>query len=168
MLQITAYGGLAGPAPFSQAIPQSPAIQPFPSPYEQEIVTQRFLSSLNVTTVENARKLSSAALVQANEHLIAQSSYGRFTFGPVVDGSFVPAMPGSLLSRGAFDHSVKLLVGHNADEGILFTTPYLTDDHDFVQYWKTLLPVAQPAVIEYITKVLYPPVVSDIPYARAC
>lgn len=160
LLQITAYGGLTGPAPFNQAIPQSPAIQPLPSPYEQEVVTRQFLSALDVSSVNEARKLSTSALAKANTDLIAGSPYGRFTFGPVVDGSFVPEMPGNLLSRGAYDHSVKLLVGHNADEGILFTTPYLENEQDFVQYWKGLLPVAQPAAFKHITQMLYPPVVS--------
>lgn len=161
MLQITAYGGLAGAAPFSRAISQSPAIQPLVSPYEQEVVAQQFLSALAVSTVDEARKLSMSVLAKANADLIAGSPYGRFTFGPVVDGSFVPAMPGNLLSRGAYDRSVKLLVGHNADEGILFTTPYLANEQDFVRYWKGLLPVAQPAVFEHVTQVLYPPVVSQ-------
>ena len=70
-------------------------------------------------------------------------------------------MPGKMLLRGAFDHSVKLLVGHNADEGILFSTPYLSNEYDFVRFWKGLLPVAQPAVFKYITETLYPPVVSQ-------
>ncbi|KAK4556861.1 hypothetical protein LTR86_005841 [Recurvomyces mirabilis] len=158
MLQITAYGGAAGPAPFHQAIPQSPAIQPLPSPYESEVVTNDFLSILNASSVQSARQLSSNILARANSDFIARSPYGRFTFGPVVDGSFVPAMPGNLLLQGAFDHSVKLLLGHNSDEGILFTTPFLSNETDFVQYWRGLFPVAQPKVLDYIVEVLYPPI----------
>lgn len=36
--------------------------------------------------------------------------------GPVVDGSFVPDLPGRLLSRGDFAQDVKVMVGHNANE----------------------------------------------------
>jgi hypothetical protein len=42
--------------------------------------------------------------------------------GPVVDGTFVPALPGKLLLQGAFDHGVKVMVGHNFDEVLLIST----------------------------------------------
>ena len=36
--------------------------------------------------------------------------------GPVVDGNFVPDLPGKLLLQGAFAKNLKVMVGHNANE----------------------------------------------------
>lgn len=47
---------------------------------------------------------------------IGLAGYGGFTYGPVVDGDFTPALPGQLLARGQFDKKVKVMVGHNANE----------------------------------------------------
>lgn len=40
--------------------------------------------------------------------------------GPVVDGTFVPELPGVSLLRGRFDSSINVMVGHNGDEGFGF------------------------------------------------
>lgn len=50
---------------------------------------------------------------------------------PVVDGSFAPALPGELLLHGGFDRSLKIMVGHNINEGIVFTSPFLPNDEAF-------------------------------------
>ena len=85
MHQITAYGGAKGPVPFQQAIMQSPGFQPFVSNQQQEEIFNSYLALLNVTTIEQARKLPYAALQTANIVQIGlQSAYGSFTFGPTV------------------------------------------------------------------------------------
>jgi carboxylesterase type B len=116
MHQITAFGGLEGPAPFQQAIPQSPGFIPIVSNQQQEQTFQDFLSLLDVKTIEEARKLPFSKLLQANAQQVGASPYGQFTYGPTVDGKFVPALPGELLLHGQYDKSLKIMVGHNADE----------------------------------------------------
>lgn len=96
MHQITAYGGLDRHSPFQQAIFQSPGFQPFPGHWEQDQLLQRFLSLLNVSTIDEARQLPFEALFAANVGIVAGSPYGTFTFAP--DGTFVPALPGNLLA----------------------------------------------------------------------
>jgi carboxylesterase type B len=119
MHQITAYGGNKGCVPFSQAVPQSPGFQPFVSNQQNEAAFETYLSLLNVSTIEEARGLSYSALATANAVQVGNAPYGNFIYGPVVDGDFVPALPGELLLHGQFDKNVKIMVGHNADEARL-------------------------------------------------
>lgn len=157
MHQITAFGGLAGPAPFQQAVLQSPGIQNSVSNLQQETTFRAFLSLLKVSTIEEARQLPSSALIMANILQVANSSYGLFTFGPVVDGLFAPATPGKLLLQGSFDHRITLLLGYNADEGLLFTNPAIENDTNFNAYLLSSFPTINPSVASYIEEVLYPP-----------
>ena len=39
-----------------------------------------------------------------------------------MDGLFVPEMPSLLLLHGRFDKSVDVMVGHNGDEGMAYTS----------------------------------------------
>ncbi|KAL1623549.1 hypothetical protein SLS56_008253 [Neofusicoccum ribis] len=156
MHQITAFGGSA-PSLFQQAIPQSPGWQQYSSPYDQEQIFSGFLQELNVSTLDEARNKSSDELVAANARYVAASAYGSFTFGPSVDGNIVTQDPKYLLNHGQFDKSVTILVGHNTNEGLLFTPP-LYNDSDFVAYVQASYTSAKPAVINYITDTLYPAV----------
>lgn len=158
MHQITAFGGLKGPAPFQQAIPQSPAFLLVPGNLQQEETFQAFLTLLNVSTIEEARQLPTSALVVANLIQVANSSYGAFTYGPVVDGLFAPALPGKLLLQGSYDKNVNVMVGHNADEGLLFTSPFVTNNTGYDSYLTVSFPAINPAIVDYIANVLYPPV----------
>ena len=159
--QITAYGGNKGPAPFAQAIMQSPGYQPVVSNSEQEQTFNSYLALLNVTTIEQARQLPFAALQLANIIQVGlQSQYGGFSYGPTVDGDFVPKLPGELLLHGQFDKSVRVMVGHNADEGLLFTSPFIQNDTAFAAGVVAAFPTLAglPASLKYITDVLYPPI----------
>jgi hypothetical protein len=92
-LHLTAYGALNGPALFSRSIVQSPASQPQPGPKQQEDTYLTFLELLNVTSIDEARKLPSATLIEANEKQIAASQYSIFAYGSVPDDSFAPDFP---------------------------------------------------------------------------
>jgi carboxylesterase type B len=156
--QITAYGGLNGRAPFKKAIMQSPAWANIPSAHQQEAAYTKFLEILNVKTLDEARNLPSLQLRMANAIQVAMSAYGQFTFGPLVDGVFTPALPQRLLLQGSYDKSVKIMVGHNGDEGLLFANP-LTDSTDKLDaLLLNAFPGIQPDVVDYITNTLYPAV----------
>ena len=157
MHQITAFGGLKGPAPFQQAVLQSPGFQNIASNLQEEQIFDNFLSLLNVSTIEEARQLPSSALITANIIQVAKSPYGSFTFGPVVDGLFAPAIPGKLLLQGSYDHDLTLMLGHNADEGLDFTNPAVLNDTSFNEYLLQTFPTVDPSVASYIENVLYPP-----------
>jgi carboxylesterase type B len=162
--QIIAYGGLKGRVPFHQAIPQSPGFQPIPGTIQQEAIYDKTLQSAsqitgrNITTLQQLRGLSALDLYYTNCLAVAVPLYGLFTYGPVVDGQFVPRLPGELFLTGQFDRSLNLMIGHTADEGLLFSSPYIQNNADFADYVSTLIPSADAKTIDYITKVLYPPV----------
>jgi carboxylesterase type B len=156
--QITAFGGLKGPAPFQQAVLQSPAWQAMPGHEQQELVFQAFLALLNVSTLEEARQLPSAALIKANTLQVLSSQYGSYTYGPVVDGLFAPDLPGKLLLQGSYDKNLNIMVGHNSDEGLLFANPAIQNNTEYTTFLTTFFPDISPAVVSYIENVLYPPV----------
>lgn len=159
MHQITAYGGKADPAPFQQAIVQSPGWVPVASKGLQEKTLRQFLHALNVQTIEDARQVPTDKLIAGNAYQVAtEASWGDFIYGPVVDGSFVPALPGHLLLQGRFVHDVNLMVGHNANEGLIFLPPAARNPSWIVDLVKGYYPSIQSNVTDYITQVLYPPV----------
>ncbi|KAB8201149.1 Alpha/Beta hydrolase protein [Aspergillus parasiticus] len=142
--QLTAYKGLQGPSLFHEAILQSPAWEANYDTDKQERTFRQYLKLLN--------------LIAANAHQVSSSPYGTFTYGPVVDGVFVPDLPGKLLLRGEFDHSVKILNGHTLNEALMYTPPSsfqewgllaLMDEH-FLDLSKDMK--------ETIVNVLYPPI----------
>ena len=180
--QITAYGGSRGPAPFQQAIIQSGAFLPVPTNKRKEDLFQRFLATANVSTLQEARKLPTHALQLTNAIMVGEAPYGDFTFSkisypssnlhvydfptndafidPVVDGSFAPALPGPLLLDGQFDKSIKIVTGHNINEGIFFTSPFVPTPATFDQ---NVILVSFPNTnasntLNYITQTLYPPI----------
>jgi carboxylesterase type B len=129
---------------------------PLLSHSKQENNTADFLAMLNVSTIAEARELPSAAVINASDYQTAYSTYGSFTFGPAVDGKFVPANPGVLLSAGKFAKDVKIMAGHNTNEGVAFTDPSVRTDAQLETYLATAYPGMGPSVITYITKTLYP------------
>lgn len=97
--QITAFGGTEGPAPFQKAIIQSPAWVQDIGVAQQEDLLQRFLTLLNVSTVQEARQLDSATLIDVNAQLVGNSPYGTFIVDPVCTTPF-PSIPfGSIEHR---------------------------------------------------------------------
>ncbi|KAB8228467.1 Alpha/Beta hydrolase protein [Aspergillus alliaceus] len=91
--QITAYKGLQGPSLFQQAILQSPAWEPKYDTDKEERTFRQYLKLLNVSSIEDARQISSEKLIAANAYQVSSSLYGTFTYGPVVDGIFVLDLP---------------------------------------------------------------------------
>jgi len=50
------------------------------------------------------------------------------------------------------------MVGHNGDEGLLFTDPFLTTNQEVLDYTTTAIPTLKglPQVVDYINNTLYP------------
>jgi carboxylesterase type B len=164
MHHITSYGG-NGTVPFQQAVPQSPAFQPF-VPAQTEVIFSQVvgnastLANTTITTAEQLRALPYETLSELNTLVVGLSSYGQFTFGPVVDpspGAYVPDLSARLISQGLF-HNVSINVGHNSDEGLLFTPPFVQTQAEFVDSISEVFPTANASTISYITEVLYPPI----------
>ncbi|KAH6674973.1 Alpha/Beta hydrolase protein [Halenospora varia] len=157
MHHITAFGGGKGRAPFKRAIPQSPFLPIMPGLERQEKLYQKVLSAADVASFGELQKLSSVALQAANSLVVSRASYGDFVFGPVIDNKYVLAPPAVSLESGKYDASLQVMVGHNSDEGILFTSPFVTTSTAYDSYLKTLLPEASPATIDHVSSTMYPP-----------
>ncbi|KAI9050326.1 hypothetical protein LZ554_005493 [Drepanopeziza brunnea f. sp. 'monogermtubi'] len=162
MHQITAYGGKGpeGKAPFQQAIVQSGAFLPVPGMERQEAIYAKFLSLAGVQTLAEARQLPTEDLKFVNLMMLGEAKYGDFVFNPVVDGTFAPQLPGKALLDGSFDKSLRIMTGHNLEEGLIFTSPFVFTPETFAQ---NVVDVSFPDAdrtnaSDYILNTLYPDV----------
>jgi carboxylesterase type B len=134
---ITSYGG-AKPVPFQNAIPQSPAFEfsiDYQSSYQLTLSTAaayisstlgELLDNANSTLSSQISRISasfgaltlvlgsledssiSAALKYINQAVVLQAGTGRFNYGVIVDGNYVPELPQVLLAQGRFDTSLNV------------------------------------------------------------
>jgi carboxylesterase type B len=158
-----AYGGRGDALPFQQAILESPGLTQTTSPIVEEQQVQTFMSWFNATTLQEARKASSAEVIRANYLGIAVAAYGSFGYGPSVDGDFVPASPSTLFRNGRFDKSIRLLHMHAANEGYGLASPAVTNDAAFEQFILEAFPGlgSSPETLKYVVSELYPSVSDD-------
>lgn len=157
MHHITAFGGSA-PSLFSRAIPQSPGYFPYGSKRRQDNTLRSFLAEANITTLNEARKISTDVLITANANSIGQSlPYVSSIYGPTIDGTFVQEDPKVSLRVGKFDESVKLIISHNSNEGLVLVQAVHTSE-EYVTLVRNILTRANDTTINYVTNILYPPV----------
>jgi carboxylesterase type B len=165
MHQITAYAGEKGDAPFQQAFPQSAAFDPRISNYVQEEVFSAFLKNANATSLAGLRAASASTLIAANQATIYNNSYADTAFGPVVDGTFAPNLPGALLAQGRYAKNVKrIFTGHNTDEGLIGADPAVQNTSAFNAYLAAYLPDASPEILNSIETDYYPPIFDNKSY----
>lgn len=157
MHQITAFRAKS-PLPFSQAILQSPAFISKASNWQNELIFQKFLKHLNVSSLEEARNLPSEYLIKGNIAQVSAGEFVDFSYGPTVDGTFTPGIPQRLLSSGLFNNSVNVMVAHNSWEGGLFQSPYTANLSTLTDLIKVIVPSVSPGALSKITDGLYPPV----------
>ncbi|KAK0761938.1 hypothetical protein N5P37_004738 [Trichoderma harzianum] len=156
MHQITAYGGQK-PAPFRRAIPQSAGLVPVPGNKKAEQAFDGFLELLNVTTLAEARALSSEKLIAANAKQVSTAPYGVFVHGPTVDGSFVPGMPSKLFLQGSYAKDIEIISTFNANEGVLFTDPAAYNDETlFRKQIQDIFTTLSSNDADFIFETLYP------------
>lgn len=163
MHHLTAWGG-SGKAPFAQAIIQSPAFAPY---IGQDIQDRNFqlilkwasiLNGSDVTTLHQLRNIPFDVLLKVNQLSTTPAFWGTMTWAPAVDGVYVPMPAGLMLKQGLFDHSVRIITGHNSNEGAIFGSPIIDSEDEYLAYLEQLIPDAANSTIEYVNKVLYPPI----------
>jgi carboxylesterase type B len=148
---------------FNKAILQSPGYAP-PTDAQQTETFNKTLSlassfaNTNITSLADLRQLPFEILNAVNVALVAASEYGTFTFQPVFDGNYVPALPDQRLLNGSFDKNIDLITSRNSNEGKYLTDPSIQNDTAFLRLVQSMVPSAAPDAIAYITTVLYPPV----------
>ena len=157
LAHITSYSNTQD-APFSQAVTQSPYLL-YISPDQQEVVYQQALKYANVTSYSAFQNATTQQLQVANSLVVGNASpYGTFPFGPVIDGCYLRDLPSILLKEGRYNKSLKIITGHCADEGLLFTSPFITDPASYSTYLKQVFPDISNSSLSYIQDILYPPV----------
>ena len=154
--QITAFAGTKDPAPFSRAILRSPAFvaQPHSNLVEQQ--TQALLHRCDVSSIQELQRLPTSTLLAANQDLVARSDYGTFFFGPMVDADFTPSLPGVLLARGEYDNNVEVLLGHNTNEGLFFTSSATNQSTGLASIIQQRFPQMPPSTRSQLLKSIYP------------
>lgn len=116
--QITAYGG-ERPAPFQQAIVQSPGFIPKPSRAGNQATYDDLRKTANCTDLRALRALPASQLAAASQKYVVAGG----GFGPSVDGIIVLDVPGVSLLTGRFNKNITMMLGHNTNEGFIFTQP---------------------------------------------
>lgn len=166
MHHITAWGS-EDPPPFQRAILQSPGFMPIAGEGQQEkiydlVISQaQSLISDNITSIADLKSIDFKTLAALNKVIVAQSSpHGTFTFGPVVDGKYVPKLPGTLISEGRYAKTLSVMTAHNSNEGYIFTLPYITDPR-IDSNIKVLFPDASNATKSHLIEKIWPAIYED-------
>ncbi|RAL00045.1 alpha/beta-hydrolase [Aspergillus ibericus CBS 121593] len=157
MHHITAFA--RGEELFQRAILQSPAFLPVPDFAQQDLTFRQFQSLLNVSSLDQARNLSSQALIAANAYQVARYSvYGSYIYGPTVDGNLISALPGELILQRERMWYINVMHGRNANEGLRATTPDAIHEDVYRRDLRRTFPQIQPATIDHLLRQLYPPI----------
>lgn len=154
--QMQAFGSANNTPLFQRAIIQSPAQRPASDAALYAQVFQQFVATSNLTSVTAAKALDTQALQALNRQIIGNAAFGAFTFGPSIDGDFLPANQFTMLTAGQFARNVDLIIAHNANEGLLFTDPRVQDNKALIAYLTAFMPSINPAVIQNIATNIYP------------
>jgi len=84
MHQLTAFGATANPL-FKRAIIQSPAVRPASDAALYAQVFSQFVAASNLSTVTEARQMSTEQLQALNAALVGAAPFGSFTFGKIYE-----------------------------------------------------------------------------------
>ena len=157
LLHMMAYGGDSSEhtTPFSQAIPQSPFIEPTSVPVESTL--EKFLSMLNVSSLQEARQVDEQTLVAANAELIRTAPANTYLFGPVIDKAYVPERPMKMLREGRFNKSVEVFTTHTSFERGYFFDPSVETEDEFREWVDRSIPGLTQETIKYLAEELYVP-----------
>ncbi|KAF5618588.1 carboxylesterase family [Fusarium sp. NRRL 52700] len=142
---------------FQQAISQSPADVPVATGDPDELYKE-FLSILEADNLDDARSMSSAAVIAANAAQVAAFPHTNYVHAPIVDHdtSFGPVIKS--LREGKFDKSVKVMAAHNIFEGGFFFDPSVKTDQDFDEWLKRSFPGLDREQRGELAENIYPPV----------
>ena len=153
-----AYGG-AKPEEndlFVRGIAQSPA-PIITDPSYASLGANLFFEELGVLSVDEARKLPTDALKNANIKSQVTAPFDVEYFAPTVDGDLLPDIPARLYNEGRFIKNIDMLAAHNADEGRLFGNQSAKTNADFDTWVYVNFPSASSQVTSYIINSVYPP-----------
>lgn len=148
--QLTAFGSPNDTALMQRAVIQSPAQRPNSDAAAYATVFQQFAAAAKVPSTSAARALDTAALQAINRATVGAAPFATLTYGPSVDGDFLPALQTELLAQGKFARNVDVIVAHNANEGLIFTDQRIQNNTGLAANLQGLMPSASPAQIQNI------------------
>ncbi|KAH8664467.1 Alpha/Beta hydrolase protein [Xylariales sp. PMI_506] len=155
LLHLAANGENKPNGLFSRAIVQSPAYMPTVA--QPTTAYDDFLAQLNVTSLDEARKLSSEQIITANANQIEGAPHTNYIYGPVQDGHIVRGLPGAAFKQRAFDQSVQVLAGLNSLEGGYFYDPSIETNDEFRDWTAKSIVGLTSEDVDYLASNLYPP-----------
>ncbi|KAK3317965.1 Carboxylesterase [Apodospora peruviana] len=155
-IQLAAFYGIDGTAPFNRAIIQSPAMRPATDAAVYAQVYQQVLSTAGVASIDALRGLPTAQLQGVNLAIVGGSSFAHFTFGPNVDGLLIPSPLPTSLVKGRVDRNVEVIAAYNIAEGLLFTDPRVQDNTAFKDLFSSLMPSIPAAKVNTLATTIYP------------
>jgi carboxylesterase type B len=135
---------------YKHVIMQSPAFFPQPDTEPLDKVYKDVLSRANVTNLDDLVSVSNETLKKINYDLIFRSPYGQFTFGPTINSSATPDLPGKLIKQGKYHQDVAVLSGYTKLDGLLFTPPWLRNEQSMVDYVSSIYPKSTKEVNDTI------------------
>ncbi|PHH91459.1 hypothetical protein CDD83_360 [Cordyceps sp. RAO-2017] len=159
MHHITAEGG-AKKVPFGRAIIQSPGFPIYSdvaATWRRVLATASRLAGREVRSGAELAALDGPTLLAVNRVAVAESPGNSYTFGPTVDGAYVPDFPGALLRAGRFDGRPRLMIGQNSHEGRAYVGPGDNDAAAIRAKAESVLPDLSAEDMDYVWTELYPP-----------
>lgn len=153
MLLDMAYGGTLGNKLFTNTIAASPYL-PMQYGYKDWVPSQSYYSfaaragcnpftaygSSNTTILECLRSKDSATLISASQKVSSSGTYGTWGFLPVTDGKAIQKLPSIQLQSKELNGQ-RLLVGNNANEGVIFMPQTITTEDDLVAWLELTFPL---------------------------
>lgn len=110
-------GGARGDPPFSAAIAEYPAWQPLFRGWEQEVLYHSALKLSGCDSLACLRELPASKVQYLNQAVLNATypgpgfAFGEYSYGPVIDGTFLKELP-SLAFQGGRFYDVPLMVDH--------------------------------------------------------
>jgi len=135
---------------YKNVIMQSPAFFPQPDTEPLDKVYNDVLSRANVKDLEALGGVSNETLKKINYEIIFRSPYGQFTFGPTINSSATPDLPGKLIKQGKYHKNIAVLSGYTKLDGLLFTPPWIRNEQAMVDYVSSIYPKSAKAVNDTI------------------
>ncbi|PHH72354.1 hypothetical protein CDD82_6024 [Ophiocordyceps australis] len=158
MHHITGNGGNNN-VPFQQALIQSPGWQTvldLEANWARTLETASKIAKREIRNGAELASLSSNMLFKINNKVVAESRETTYTFGPSIDGGYVRDLPGVLLLKGQFSPNLGLMLGHNSNEGLIWTTESVDSPAGLRAKFDDVLPNIPPENIDFLLGHLYP------------
>ncbi|KAI9641370.1 hypothetical protein NHQ30_010172 [Ciborinia camelliae] len=158
MLQSMAYGGSLGTSLFRNSIVASPYL---PMQYDYDgLKPEESYGKLvdavgcgtrggNGSSFDCLVGTDSFALQNASAYVSASGNYGQWAFLPVTDGKFLTKRPSEQLLAGEVN-GVRILSGHNANEGPGFVPQDINTTAAFTTFTQSLFPQMSNTTLSHL------------------